>query len=197
MVGGSFTEVCGNAACSTGNLSVNRIAQWNGAAWSALGSGLDNDVLVLASASGGGILYVGGFFTRACDNAPCNSASLSPNHLAQWDGSAWSAMGNGVNSFVNAVAVSGSNVYVGGAFTAAGGLSVNHIAQWNGKHWSGLGHGVNGAVQALAVSGSNLFVGGGFSHACGNAACNSGNLTVNNIAQWNGGQLVGVRQRRG
>ena len=182
--GGTFNEVCGNAACNSGNLTVNRIAQWNGSTWSALGNGLDNDVLVLATS--GSNLYAGGFFSRTCDNVACNSSSLAANHLAQWNGSLWSALGNGLSSFVNALAVNGNNLYVGGNFNTAGGLTVNRIAQWNGTAWSALGHGVNGAVQALAVSGSNLYVGGTFSAVCGNAACNSGNLTVNNIAQWNG-----------
>jgi hypothetical protein len=183
-VGGTFNEVCGNATCNSGNLTVNRIAQWNGSNWSALGNGLDNDVLVLVAS--GSNLYAGGFFSRACDNAACDSSSLATNHLAQWNGSIWSAPSNGLNSFVNALAVSGNNLYVGGNFSTAGGLTVNRIAQWNGSHWSALGHGVNGAVQALAVSGNNLYVGGTFSEVCGNAACNSGNMTVNNIARWDG-----------
>jgi len=42
------------------------------------------------------------------------------------------------------------------------------------------------ASKALAVNGSSLYVGGFFDEVCGNAACNSGNMTVNNIAQWTG-----------
>jgi hypothetical protein len=182
--GGAFTQACGNVACNSGNLTINHITQWNGSDWSTLGNGLDNAVLVLAVS--GSSLYVGGFFGRTCDNAACNSGSLAASHIAQWNGSIWSALGNGMNRFVKALAVSGNNLYVGGDFTSAGGLTVNHIAQWNGSNWSALGNGVNGDVQALAVSGSNLFVGGSFSQVCGNTACNSGNLTVNNIAQWNG-----------
>ena len=184
FVGGAFVQVCGNEACNSGSFTVNRIAQWNGAAWSALGGGLDNDVLVLAAS--GSSLYAGGFFTRACDDTVCNSGSLAADHFAQWNGTTWSTLGNGVNRFVNALAVSGTSLYVGGDFFSAGGLAVNHIAQWNGRTWSALGGGVNGTVQALVLIGGSLIVGGGFSQVCGNVACNSGNLTVNNIAQWNG-----------
>jgi len=51
--GGSFTSAGGGAA--------NRIAQWDGSSWSALGSGMDNSVFALGVS--GGTLYAGGSFT--------------------------------------------------------------------------------------------------------------------------------------
>ena len=57
----------------------------------------------------------------------------------------------------------GTNLYVGGGFTTAGGLPANHIAKWDGRTWSTLGSGLDGGVNALAVDGAgHLFVGGGF-----------------------------------
>ena len=41
------------------------------------------------------------------------------NRVAKWDGSGWSALGLGLNNWVYALAVSGSDVYVGGDFTVA------------------------------------------------------------------------------
>ena len=37
-----------------------------------------------------------------------------------WNGSAWSSIGSGVNNSAAALAISGSTLYVGGAFSAAG-----------------------------------------------------------------------------
>lgn len=40
------------------------------------------------------------------------------NHIAQWNGSAWSALGSGLNSSVSALAVSGSTGLFSGSFLA-------------------------------------------------------------------------------
>jgi hypothetical protein len=83
-------------------------------------------------------------------------------------------MGSGMTgafyTTVNALAISGTNLYAGGNFTAAGGVPVNYIAQWDGSAWSPLGSGVNtfwrsGKVSALAVSGNSLYAGGFFTMA--------------------------------
>ena len=74
--------------------------------------------------------------------------------------------------------MSGSDLYVGGGFTMAGGTAANHIAKWSGTNWAALGSGVDGIVFDLAVSGSDLYAGGRFTNANGSAA--------NYIAKWNG-----------
>jgi hypothetical protein len=85
-----------------------------------------------------------------------------------------------LNDTVSAVAVSGSNVYVGGAFTDAGGNSnADRIARWDGSAWQALGNGLNGTVLAVAVSGSNVYVGGFFTDA-------GGNSNADRIARWDG-----------
>jgi hypothetical protein len=164
-VGGDFNTAGGNSA--------NYIAKWNGSAWSALGSGVDNGnyiTSVLALAVSGSDLYVGGYFTTA--------GGSPANHIAKWNGSAWSALGSGLDRGVHALAVSGSDLYVGGLFNTAGGIKANEIAKWNGSAWSALGSGIYWYVTTLAVSGSDLYVGGLFNTAGGNPA--------NYIAKWNG-----------
>jgi hypothetical protein len=68
---------------------------------------------------------------------------------------------------VSALAVSGGTLYVGGAFTTAGGNNANYIARWDGSGWSPLGSGMDAAVNALAVTGNSLYVGGDFFTAGG------------------------------
>jgi hypothetical protein len=137
---------------------------------------MNSDVNALAVS--GSTLYAGGDFTTAGGSAA--------NAIAQWDGSNWSALGSGMSGVggagggpsVKALAVSGSTLYAGGAFTTAGGSVANSIAQWDGSNWSALSSGMNVNVYALAVSGSTLYAGGEFTTAGGSAA--------NAIAQWNG-----------
>lgn len=116
------------------------------------------------------------------------------NYIAKWNGSSWSALGSGLNGNVYALAVSGTNLYVAGAFTTAGGSAANYVARWDGNSWSALGSGVAGgypysstAVYALAVSGSNVYAVGNFSTA--------GDIPANYIAKWDG--LAGRRWVRG
>jgi hypothetical protein len=93
----------------------------------------------------------------------------------------WVSLGSGMNNWVNALAVSGTNLYAGGYFTNAGGAPANYIAKWDGGAWSVLGSGVSGentTVNALAVSGTNLYAGGYFT--------NAGGVSANCIAKWDG-----------
>jgi hypothetical protein len=125
----------------------------------------------------GSDLYVGGDFKGA--------GSLPLNGVGRWDGRRWSALGEGVDGSVWAIAVSGPDIYIGGDFTRAGNVLANGIAKWNGRHWSAVGDGVSGcsdvqcspAVYALAVSGDDVYAGGRFLAAGGTSA--------KSIAKWN------------
>jgi hypothetical protein len=83
-----------------------------------------------------------------------------------------------MNGSVEALVVSGSDLYAGGSFTSAGSRAANNIAKWDGSSWLPLDQGIGGPVWALAVSGSNVYAGGSFTTASG--------ITVNNVAKWNG-----------
>jgi hypothetical protein len=72
-----------------------------------------------------------------------------------------------VSSTVFALAVSGTDLFAGGAFTTAGGSAANRIAKWDGSAWMTLGSGLNNTVNTLAISGTNLFAGGLFTTAGG------------------------------
>jgi hypothetical protein len=147
--GGSFTTIGGPAY----------IARWNGSAWKALdGPGLvryneNACVEVHALALVGIDLYAGGSFTMA--------GAAPANYIAKWDGSAWSALGSGVNYPVLALATSETNLYAGGQFTMAGAAPANYIAKWDGSAWSALGNEAK-AVHALTMRGGVLHAGGSF-----------------------------------
>src|ERR1035441_1381185 len=90
----------------------------------------------------------GGWFTTAGGGAA--------NYIAKWDGSSWTALGSGMDDYVFALAVLGSDLYAGGFFTTAGGSVALGIAKWNGSSWTALGSGMNSEVHALAISGNDL-----------------------------------------
>ena len=126
---------------------------------------------------------------------------MTANHIARWNGTAWSALGVGLDGPVQAIAIHGSDVYVGGAFQHAGGLTANGIARWDADTgaWSSLAGGFfNGDVSAIAVDSSGVvYAGGSFTSVYGTGA------TVRNIARWDGsawsalgsGAAVGVDGR--
>src|SRR5437867_11620322 len=59
--------------------------------------------------------------------------------IGGYPGISYGLVQTGVESF----AFSGSNMYVGGTFGAAGGAIANGIARWDGSHWSALGSGMS------------------------------------------------------
>ncbi|MCI0540544.1 MAG: hypothetical protein L0Z50_35535 [Verrucomicrobiales bacterium] len=123
----------GGHFATAGGSPANFIAKWNGISWSALGSGSrgdgeDGPPYVYALAVSGSELYVGGYFTMT------NEAGIAATNIAKWDGSSWSPLGSGLgggspNTSVAALAVSGSDLYVGGSFATAGGIAATNIAK--------------------------------------------------------------------
>jgi hypothetical protein len=96
--------------------------------------------------------------------------------------------GPGPDGPIEAIAVIGSDVYIGGDFTYINDLAVNRVAKWNGTGWSMLGTGMNYSVHALAVSGTDLYAGGHFTTAGGTSA--------NRVAKWNGTSWAAKRAAR-
>ncbi|MDL1895247.1 hypothetical protein FBQ82_03175 [Anaerolineae bacterium CFX7] len=197
-VGGWFWNVNSGAA--------DYIAKWNGTNWSALGSNywgngsINNRVYALAVS--GSDLYVGGLFTNVDNNGTVLDAA---DYIVKWDGANWSALGSngagdgaigGSRKNVTALAVRGSDLYVGGDFTDVNNNgtvlgAADYIAKWDGTNWSALGS--NGAgdgalyhiesVYALAMSGSDLYVGGSFTNVNNNGTVLN---EADKIAKWDG-----------
>ncbi|MFN8472343.1 MAG: PPC domain-containing protein [Anaerolineae bacterium] len=184
-IGGQFSQV--------GQTLAENVARWDGQQWHPLGPGVTcvpryfdycYQPSVRAIAVGSDRVYVGGRFNQAGDRTVWN--------VAAWDGSAWSDLGvppptsySDNTAQVNALALKGNLLYVGGDFSANSPLGAKQIAVWNGQTWSELGGGISQTqsyfdqgVRAIAVVGAKVYVGGRFDRA--------GNLQVTNIARWDG-----------
>lgn len=124
-------------------------------------------------------LVVGGLFTIAGDQLA--------NNVACWDGQHWTALGNGLNATVQALAVFNGDLVAGGDFTKAGETEANRIARWDGSKWHELGTGMDRSVHALTEYKGELYAGGSFLY--------SGGQNIPAIARWNGSawSLVGPR----
>jgi hypothetical protein len=170
-VGGKFV--------SAGGIYNGDIVRWDGSGWSSLGF----IGTVRAICVSGNDLYVGVGDANS-SNWTTMDDSASGSGVAKWNGSIWSALGSGVNGVVNALAISGGDLYVGGTFTEAGGTAASRIARWNGTSWSALGAGISDnneypVVECLEPApGGGVYVGGHFTHA--------GGQQVNSIARWDG-----------
>ncbi len=157
---------------------ANGLASWDGSGFLDVGGGVtaaDETAEVTAIALNGSDLYVGGMFDHA---GPVPASSI-----ARWDGQQWDALGGGLQSSggglaVDAILAEGTNVFVGGLFSSAGGVAATNLARWDGQAWSAVGGGTDGEVHALAFFGDTLFAAGTFNHA--------GGLSVAGLARWSG-----------
>ncbi len=158
--------------------STTSIAQWDGTKWYLI-DGLSNSSSCREIVVAGADVFVGGTFTDA-GGVPDTAyiARLDSDELHP----IWNELRGALNSYVKAIAVVGSNVYVGGNFTDVGGIpNIDYIARWDGDSWNSLGGitTLNGAVYAIAVAGANVYVGGNFTNA-------GGVIMADYIARWDG-----------
>ncbi|HXJ73404.1 MAG TPA: hypothetical protein VNM37_11140, partial [Candidatus Dormibacteraeota bacterium] len=152
-IGGNFTSING--------VNMGNIARWNGSAWLPLGNGMNNTVNALIASNG--VVYAGGTFSLA--------GNVGVSRVARWDGASWSALGEGVlgssaSTTVSCFLLRGSDLYVAGTFTNAGGIYTLGLAKWDRTMWSApFGSGLvasPGTANAttLALIGNDLYVGG-------------------------------------
>ncbi|HET6261703.1 MAG TPA: hypothetical protein VFG99_05630, partial [Chloroflexia bacterium] len=171
---GSFTKA--------GGVNANKIGRWNtnSNTWYALGGGVTDAVYdgvsaIAVGGANGADVYVG-------------VITAYSRFLRKWNGSSWSVLGAFWPGGVNAIAVSGNDVYVGGDFTriiSQGGFDANRLARWNtsSKKWFALGSGVNNTVKAIYVSWSHVYVGGDFTTA-GGVSANKIAITTRDGSAW-------------
>jgi len=181
FVGGAFTQAGGEAKADY----LAKYNPWTNT-WSAVTANVAPSAAIRALAfDANGNLYVGGDFvtldgitgaTRIAKIA--NPTSASPTITA---------MGTGANNSVHTIAIKPTNghVYIGGAFTSAGGVAdTSRIAYWNGSTWVKLKTGLNNTVYAIEFSTYSVpYIGGLFTNA---VSTNVGNYFV----YWNGAAFV-------
>lgn len=158
-VGGDFTYA--------GDIVANNIARVDSTGWHQLGDGVSGYVSAIAVDSEGTV-YAGGEFT-------------GPGfyHLAKWDGTEWSGIGNTMGAVSGLAVDDEDNLYVSGEFSVAGDVVANNIAMWDGTDWHALGDGLDGPASALLFDDAgHLVVGGRFENAGGAPALN--------VARWDG-----------
>ncbi len=169
----------------SGAVPASGVARWDGGAWTGVAGGLSGSAALgqslLAFDDGAGpALFVGGSFF--------NAGGTPASGMARWNGSAWSALGSGIQGGggVAALAASAaggaSALYAAGELTHAGGVFTNRVARWNGSSWSPLGQGMLGQLVALrtaTVAGTQrLYAAGSFTIA--------GTTPMNNVGAWDG-----------
>ena len=110
-------------------------------------------------------------------------------------GRAWNPRPGGY-PYINAIAVSGATVYVGGSFDRVGGKKRENVAALDGvsgaaKRWN---PGANNFVFALAVSGSTVYLGGQFDRVGGRVRPNAAavDAVTGRIRNWNPSPDSGV-----
>jgi len=174
--GGEFTTAGGNPA--------NLIARWNGANWSAVGGGLGTSGAVRDIEFLGTDVF-------ACGDFSFTSGLTTIETIARFDGVNWQRLPGDLLQGITpatayAMAVMGSDLYVGGTFLTAGGLDCKRIARWNGA-WSAVGTGITAAavgVYTMVADGTDLYVAGIINGA--------GGLTTGNTAKWDGANWSGL-----
>jgi len=101
-------------------------------------------------------------------------------------------VGTGINGTVKCFCTIGTNLYIGGQFTSAGGVAVNNICRYDGTAYYAMGNGITGTISlanvgngvtgspivyALCANGIELYIGGLFTLA--------GTVIANNICKYN------------
>lgn len=174
-VAGSFLSIDGLPAAGA--------ARWDGSQWLAM-DGLPSPPYPAFAAAG----------SQVCAASMSYGAPFGP-YVHQWDGTNWTPLGGGIwgtfgvegSTPVRALAIHGTDVYVGGIFDQVGGVQVTNLARWDGTNWWSVGGGVwfeepnpgpATGVYALAFQGQDLIVGGYFNRV--------GGSPVNYLAKWDG-----------
>src|SRR5690606_21938144 len=91
----------------------------------------------------------------------------------------WYGLDSGLSSNVRTIAISGTDVYVGGYFTDAGGVAdADTIARWDGSDWFAVGSGDSSTTTSIIIVAGTLFAQGNFTDVDG--------FSINGLAEFDG-----------
>jgi trimeric autotransporter adhesin len=187
----------GGGFAKAGNATALDVAIWDGTQWAGLGgdfeifeifdNGSEAGTYVQALVYTNGELYIGGHFQvlHQKGTSTTNPATYTVVHnLASYNLATelWSLLGtpalpgvttdnrSGFGTDVNAMALVGTGLYVGGTFNGAGGITASNLARYDivANTWSvpgSIGGVRDDAVEGLAGYGPDLFVVGAFTSA--------------------------------
>jgi hypothetical protein len=173
----SFTIYNSDLCIGKSAMSSTCLEKWNNSSLNCIGNSFIlpyNQVILYALDTGSGNLYAGGNFNFV-------GSGHADNYISQFNGTAWSNMGSGIDGIVYALATYKNFVFAGGSFDSAGGVAANNIAMWDGTSWHALGTGLNGPVFALAIFNGDLYAGGNFTSPAVGIAKLAGPLGIDNI----------------
>ena len=170
--GGCFSRT------SDGATTLNYAAAWDGSSWMSVGGGMGGGCVQAVSADDLGNVFVTGHFSMSADGT---ATGLS--HVARWDGSAWAALGPGLDQPALSLAADGSGgVYAGGYLTSTGdgATPLAMVARWDGAGWSTVAGGLDNTVYALDLGATgDLYATGYFNYS-------PGGPTLRGLAVWDG-----------
>jgi hypothetical protein len=126
-------------------------------------------------------------------------AGKKANGIASWNGSEWSTLNGGLQSYplsqvkpsgpeVNDIAVNGTDVYMAGRFKSGGGKELNNIARWDGIDWQPLGKGLRGSADKILVHGANVYVTGKID----TLETEAGPVYNSQLVQWDGQSWISL-----
>jgi trimeric autotransporter adhesin len=135
----------------------NDLERWNGTSFEPFGNIIFNgfgdaiqDMVVFQNE-----LYIGGGFHK--------STGSPGDNLIKWDGTSFTEVGGGVNSYVYRMKVYNNELYITGGFSQVGGLNIPLVAKWDGSQWSSVISNFNCVcIRDFEFVGNDMYIIGGF-----------------------------------